>query len=139
VVLIPRIDLIADETISPFKWARRKLPVRAAFAMTINKAQGQSLRRVGIFLNEACFSHGQLYVAASRVGNPEHLRFVLHRDAATNRFYTRNVVYREALTAAAANPVLPVYGATGAVDQLALDMGEALGDHDSDTDDELDQ
>ena len=37
--------------------------------MTINKAQGATLTRVGIFLNDPVFSHGQLYVALSRVAN----------------------------------------------------------------------
>ena len=32
-------------------------------AMTINKAQGQTLKRVGII--GECFTHGQMYVAAS--------------------------------------------------------------------------
>ena len=45
--------------------------------MTINKAQGQTLERAGIYLPEPCFTHGQLYVAASRVGLPEHLRFAV--------------------------------------------------------------
>ena len=49
--------------------------MRIAFAMTINKVQGQTLERVGIYLPEPCFTHGQLYVAASRVGLPEYLRF----------------------------------------------------------------
>ena len=44
------------------------------------------------------FAHGQLYVAASRVGRPAHIRFALDRDATTGTFRTRNVVYREALT-----------------------------------------
>ena len=43
--------------------------------MTINKAQGQTLRRVGVYLEHAAFSHGQLYVAASRVGDPRALQF----------------------------------------------------------------
>ena len=34
--------------------------------MTINKAQGLTLRRVGAHLGEDAFSHGQLYVAFSR-------------------------------------------------------------------------
>ena len=139
VVLIPRIDLIADETLYPFKWARRQFPVRAAFALTINKAQGQSLRRVGVFLNEACFAHGQLYVTCSRVGTPDDLRFVLRRDAASGRFLTRNVVYQEALTASTSDPAPLVYSATNDVGELDVDMGEALGDRDSDTDDDLDQ
>ena len=33
---------------------------------TINKSQGQTLGRVGVYLFDACFGHGQLYVAAPR-------------------------------------------------------------------------
>jgi len=35
--------------------------------MTVNKSQGCTFNFVGIYLNEALFSHGQLYVAMSRV------------------------------------------------------------------------
>ena len=48
---------------------------------TIHKSQGQTLERVGVYLKTACFTHGQLYVAASRVGKAEHLRFAVDRDA----------------------------------------------------------
>ncbi|KAG1668389.1 putative Dol-P-Glc:Glc(2)Man(9)GlcNAc(2)-PP-Dol alpha-1,2-glucosyltransferase [Nymphon striatum] len=43
------------------------------FTMTINKSQGQSLKVVGLNLEEVCFSHGQLYVGGSRIGNPKNL------------------------------------------------------------------
>src|SRR5438045_671850 len=45
---------------------RKQFPIRVCFAMTINKSQGQSLGRVGIYLNLEVFSHGQLYVSFSR-------------------------------------------------------------------------
>ena len=51
----------------PVKLMRRLFPVRPAFAMTINRAQGQTLLRVG--LSHSASSHGQLYVALSRVGS----------------------------------------------------------------------
>ncbi|XP_062179396.1 uncharacterized protein LOC133884006 [Phragmites australis] len=66
-VFIPRIPLCPSEDISlPFKFKRKQFPVRLSFAMTINKAQGQTIPNVGIYLPEPVFSHGQLYVALLR-------------------------------------------------------------------------
>ena len=54
-----------------------------------------------MYLFDACFGHGQLYVAASRVGRRSHLRFAVERDEA-GAYRTANVVYREALSDVAA-------------------------------------
>ena len=75
----------------PFQFKRVQFPVRLAFDITINKAQGQSLSVAGLNLECPCFSHGQLYVACSRVGNPKNL-FVF-----TPNGKTRNIVYPLAL------------------------------------------
>jgi hypothetical protein len=57
---------------------RHQLPLKVCYAMTANKAQGQSLAHVGHFLEPLAqpFSHGQLFVALSRFTNPAnaHLR-----------------------------------------------------------------
>ncbi|GFW77115.1 transposable element Tcb2 transposase [Trichonephila clavipes] len=43
----------------PFEFKRSQFPVRLAYAMTINKAQGQSLQVCGLNLENPCFSRGQ--------------------------------------------------------------------------------
>ncbi|KAL4083597.1 hypothetical protein QTP88_028913 [Uroleucon formosanum] len=86
VVLLPRIPMIPSDSTIPFK--RLQFPIRLAFAMSINKSQGQTMSICGLDLENPCFSHGQLYVACSRVGKPSNL-FVLANDR-----LTKNIVHR---------------------------------------------
>lgn len=92
-VFIPKIDLTPSDTTLPFSFKRRQFPIRLAFCMTINKAQGQTLDRVGIYLPQPVFSHGQLYVAMSRVRSFENLKVQIIPKGNT----TLNVVFREVL------------------------------------------
>ncbi|XP_066242812.1 ATP-dependent DNA helicase pif1-like [Saccopteryx leptura] len=57
-VLIPHISMIPTDM--PFQFKRLQFPIQLAFAITINKAQGQSLELCGLDLDTDCFSHGQL-------------------------------------------------------------------------------
>jgi len=57
VVLIPRIRLSPNAETLPVPLKRLQFLVRLAFAMTINKSQGQSVEHVGINLQTSVFSH----------------------------------------------------------------------------------
>jgi len=61
--------------------------------MTINKAQGQSVKYVGLDLRVPVFSHGQLYVALSCATSCQHISVLLPSGETT----TPNVVYPEIL------------------------------------------
>ena len=99
-LFIPRVPVKMEEETFPWPWVRRQFPVRTAFAMTINKAQGQTLKCCGLALPTPCFQHGQLYVALSRVGSPDNLRVAMVGDDDHNTCkadnITANVVYTEA-------------------------------------------
>ncbi|CAG9794337.1 unnamed protein product [Diatraea saccharalis] len=69
-VFIPRIRLQPSNSQLPFKFIRLQL----AFAMIINKSQGQTFDKVGIFLPNPVFTYGQLYVALSRVRRFDDLK-----------------------------------------------------------------
>ena len=97
-VLIPKIMMYpADSKAFGFEWSRLQFPVRLGFGMTIHKSQGQSLKKVAVWLQEACFGYGQLYVAASRVGNPDNIKFYIKSIQGKPDSTTRNVAYKELL------------------------------------------
>ena len=57
-----------------------QFPVKVAFAITINRSQGQSFNHLGCDFTKGPFTHGQLYVALSRINNPSNLRFLLNKE-----------------------------------------------------------
>jgi ATP-dependent exoDNAse (exonuclease V) alpha subunit len=60
-----------------------QLPLTPAYAITIHKAQGQSIDKLHLVLGEGCFAEGQLYTALSRGRNLKDVtldRPILERD-----------------------------------------------------------
>ena len=96
-ILIPCIKFLSDRGHFPFHWSRRQFPVRVAFATTINKSQGQTLKRVGVWLRVPVFTHGQLYVASSRTGRPDDLTFAILKQQNSGDKQTVNPIFREIL------------------------------------------
>ncbi|CAI6372085.1 unnamed protein product [Macrosiphum euphorbiae] len=96
-IVLPQIPLTSSgEDDLPVPMRRTQFPVRLSFGMTINKSQGQTFDRVGLLLTSPPFTHGQLYVAFSRVRNAQSVRVGMHADD-SGRFVTKNIVYREVL------------------------------------------
>nr|XP_027071816.1 uncharacterized protein LOC113696630 [Coffea arabica] len=106
-VILSRIPLqTSDNEKNGIPFKRTQFPVKLCFAMAINKSQGQTLDRVGIYQHEPVFSHGQLYVALSRSKMASAVKVLIMPPT----FYdanivleskTMNVVYREILELAA--------------------------------------
>jgi len=69
--------------------------------MTINKSQGQTFKHIGLFLKKSVFSHGQLYVALSRVGARDGVTIMVQNGwkessgGSPDGVYTENIVFRE--------------------------------------------
>ena len=74
--------------------------VKPCYSITSHKAQGQTLSKVGIYMKDDFFGHGQLYVAMSRVGSFKDLK--IFKPSSTEKKsidakYMKNVVYKTIL------------------------------------------
>ncbi|XP_058746222.1 uncharacterized protein LOC131619101 [Vicia villosa] len=93
------VEILTGSNAGKRAFFRKQFPVRLSFAITINKAQGQTIANVGIYLPRHVFSHGQLYVALSR-GVSQTTTKVLIREGklqGEDGEYTKNVVFKQIL------------------------------------------
>ncbi|EOA12441.1 hypothetical protein CARUB_v10028419mg, partial [Capsella rubella] len=79
-VLIPRMFVSPPDAKFPFRMRRRQFPVALAYAITINKSQ--------------VFTHGQLYVALSRVTTRKGLKILITNEDGACQNNTLNVVFK---------------------------------------------
>ena len=90
-----------------YQLTRKQFPLRLAYAMTYNKSQSQTLSKVLLDVTSPPFSHGQLYVALSRVRDCQNIVMYLRKeqltnlqiDIETNRFVPiiENIVYQDVI------------------------------------------
>ncbi|CAN1819973.1 ATP-dependent DNA helicase PIF1 [Linum perenne] len=92
---LPRMTLTTDYPSLDITLSRRQYPIALCFAMTINKSQGQSLEQVGLCLQQQVFSHGQLYVALSRVTRKTGLKILSCDQNGKATETMQNIVFKE--------------------------------------------
>ena len=63
----------------------------------VSHVSGQTLKVAGLWLRTEIFAHGQLYVACSRVGGPDALKFAVNQEVGGGAQRLQNVVFKEVL------------------------------------------
>lgn len=96
-VLIPRIKLAPSDSSLPFTLQRIQFPIRLAYSITVNKSQGQTFDKLGVYLPQPVFSHGQLYVAFSRAKSFSNIFVQIENTSTQGTTFTQNVVYKNIL------------------------------------------
>lgn len=89
IVYMAKIKMRANDPCLPDPISKFQFPVNLTFALTKNKAQGQTLRQVGVYLKDNYFAHGQLYVACSRVSEFDNLMICIVYSTKQGAFYYR--------------------------------------------------
>jgi hypothetical protein len=90
-IFIPRIIMSPNDAKWPFRLKRMQFPLLVCFAMTINKSQGKSLQKVGLYLSKLVFCHLQLYVTLSRVTNIDGLKILIDGDGKSDENVPRKL------------------------------------------------
>lgn len=77
---------------------RVQFPLRLAYAMTVHRAQSQSIDFVVLDVSKPAFGHGQLYVALSRLRQADRLLLVVDpttqpQDLEPTKTHLTNIIY----------------------------------------------
>lgn len=92
---IPRITIV-EEKLFPFTLKRHQFPLKPAFAFTINKAQAQTFKKIGIDFTRFSFAHGQTYVALSRATSWSGVKIKVNKENENKKIL--NIVWKEVLS-----------------------------------------
>ena len=94
IFFIPRITF--NLQLGQIRGIRKQFPLRPAYVKTFNRSQGTTMDKCAVDLREQPFSHGQLYVALSRVRSNKDI-LLLIKESKTGVAKTTNIVYEELL------------------------------------------
>jgi hypothetical protein len=97
---IPRFNFhIKIPFYKSYKILRRQFPLKLAYALTMNRSQGQEFEKLLVDLTIPSFTHGHLYVALSRIRKSENIKIFCNTEQIwdNNIVVTNNVVYDEIL------------------------------------------
>jgi ATP-dependent exoDNAse (exonuclease V) alpha subunit len=94
-VFLARIKYYSSNTQIPFQLCCFQFGAMNAFSMSVNKAQGQSLKYVGLDCYSPVFTHGQFYVAVSRATSVNRMKAIW--DPKCPNPVTKNHVFPEVL------------------------------------------
>jgi hypothetical protein len=84
-----------------FEITRIQFPLKLAYAITINKSQGQTLSKVLLDVRDAPFAHGHLYVALSRITLYKNIKiYCAADDINLHGVLINNVVYAKIIETA---------------------------------------
>jgi hypothetical protein len=93
---------------------RQQIPLVLSYATTFNGCQGLTVKKLALDLRRPVFSHGQLYLAATRVPDAESVKVTTVHQQGTlyggNCYFSNNVLYLMSddvrISARASGPVL---------------------------------
>lgn len=91
-ICLPRINFKFRPTYSSITMMRKQIPLRLAYASTLNSCQGLTLDKAVVDIRTSPFAHGQLYTALSRVRSSKDI--CIRKDADQDS-KCMNVVYKE--------------------------------------------
>ena len=100
-LLLPRIPMNHKSKHFPYTVSWLQFPIKIAYCLTINRTQWQSASKYGILLPNDVWTHGQIYVAFSRCGNPNNIYVWAEQsqfdayNSSEDKKNVKNIVYED--------------------------------------------
>ena len=91
ILFIPKIPNTTSDSQFLALLKRIQFPILGAYYITINRAQAQTLKYAGLYLQNSVFTHGQLYVALSKCKDPNNIFVFINQSEFDNLRHVLNL------------------------------------------------